>query len=298
MAVYLGVSGGIQLLRAADSAFYSTLDPGDVDSGSKRFSFDFPHSTFVTGDRITIQRLKADGSASGDPLDFVAASGWDDGIQHSGGSWYVHVDPVGGIKLYATWAAALSGTDQNAITLLMPAASYRIEVKASNSTFRYLGQVTELALDIGRDVIDVDELGAAFATRVSGLIEGKGAIDCLWDWRQGDCGAMTNAEQAQYVHQLIIRQQLGSEFKARVYLKNSGVQPITNYLPKGIASARVFYDFTGLMTNVGMAFEPSEPVRSKIEFVTTGEVRLRTELHDGDRLLLEDGGWLDHLDAE
>jgi hypothetical protein len=38
----------------------------------------------------------------------------------------------------------------------------------------------------------------------------------------------------------------------------------------------VWYEFDALVTNVGIAFEPTQPVKTTVQFVTTGEIRLRT----------------------
>ena len=99
MAVYLGSAGIIELTRTADRSFRSTMDPGDVNPSERRFSFDFPNGTFLTGDRLALRRVNADGTSSAQLLDFVAPSGWGDGQQHSDGTWYVHVDALGGIRL-------------------------------------------------------------------------------------------------------------------------------------------------------------------------------------------------------
>lgn len=134
MAVYLGSAGAVSLARVAEGTFYSVMDPGDVSVGENRFSFDFPNGTFITGDRLKIARLNADLSPSTQLLDFVDPSAWGDGQRHSDGSWYVHVDALGGLMLYHSWADALEGSPTKALVLTVPASSYKIGVGLESSS--------------------------------------------------------------------------------------------------------------------------------------------------------------------
>jgi hypothetical protein len=291
MAVYLGNGGLIQLQRSGLGEFRSELNVGDVDPATKRFSFDFPNGTFVTGDRIRLQRVAADGSSTTQPLDFVAASGWEDGLQHADGEWFVHVDAVGGLRLFKTWDAALQNKTPAAITLQAPSGSYPITASmASGAPARCLGEVTSYELSTNRSAVDVTSLGDAFQQQVSGLISGGGSLDCFWDWQASDCsvrGITADVELAHYAHQLVLRQQLGSQFRGVFFLKRSGVTPITDELDAISTKAALFYAVDCLITNVGMAFEADQPIRSKISFVTTGEIQLLYTVPN-DYLLQED----------
>jgi hypothetical protein len=40
----------------------------------------------------------------------------------------------------------------------------------------------------------------------------------------------------------------------------------------------VYYEFNALVTNVAIAFEATQPVRTTVDFVTTGEIKLRTRM--------------------
>lgn len=291
MAVYLGNAGLIQLQRVGSGAFHTQLDAGDVDPSAKRFSFDFPDGTFVTGDRITLRRLEADGSISAQPLDFVAASGWEDSQQHPDGAWFVNVDPVGGVRLFKAWADALRGDSADAVALQAPSGSYRVVASITDgSSSRCLGEVITYELTTERNALDVTSLGDAFQQQVSGLISGGGSIECFWDWHLSQCsnrGLTADVELANYLHQLVLRQQLGSAFRGVFFLKSSGAEPITEDLDQVATKASLFYAVDCLITEVGMAFEAGEPVRSKINFVTTGEIQLLYTVPD-DYLLQED----------
>jgi hypothetical protein len=307
VAIYLGSAGIVQLTRVGDGAFRSEMDPGDVNISERRFSFDFPNGTFLTGDRLSLRRIEADGTPSGQPLDFVVASGWGDGIQHPDGTWYVNVDALGGLRLYRSWSDALAGEANKAVQLQVPAGSYPFLAELEGGASHCLGQIAEFSLSTDRVTADVTGLGDAFARQWSGLISGSGEIRCFWDWRPSRCGGVdASQETAQYFHQLVLRQQLGSEFKAELIIKRDGAEPLDDALP-GIASrTALFYAITAVVTNVGMAFEPGEPLQSTIQFVTTGEIALRYELpsaylllqEDGDKLFLEEGSGFVALEAD
>jgi hypothetical protein len=307
MAVYLGSAGIIELTRTAEGVFRSTMDAGDVNIVERRFSFDFPNGTFLTGDRLSLRRINTDGTPSAQPLDFVAANGWGDGQQHSDGTWYVHVDALGGIRLYQDWGAALAGSSGAAIVLQAPASSYPFTAELVNSSAHCLGQIAEFSVSTERDTADVTSLGDAFQQQWSGLISGSGEIRCFWDWRPSECGGVDGSQEtAQYFHQLILRQQLGSEFKANLIIKRDGTTPLDDTLPSLASRTALFYAVTGVVTNVGLAFSPGEPLQSTIQFVTTGEIALRYELpsaylllqEDGDKLSLQDGAGFVALEAD
>jgi hypothetical protein len=286
MAVYLGSAGIIQLTRTSLEAFRSTMDPGDVDVAARRFSFDFPSGTFVTGDRLSIARVNADGTLSNQPLDFV-------GTTFPDGLWFVHVDPLGGIRLYTTWADALDGSLVKAVVLQVPASTYDIAVKLEDGVPHCLGQIASYTVSTERAAMDVTSLGDAFVEQVSGLISGGGNIRCFWDWRPSVCGgAGTEQEMPNYLHQLILRQQLGSEFKASLFIKQDGASPINDELPQLASRTALFYEVTGLITSVGLSFESAEALQSEIEFVTTGEIALRYQQPAANLILQEDRGRL------
>lgn len=296
MAVYLGSSGYVTLQRAAEGQFYSELDAGDVNPGTSRFSFDFPQGTFITGDKLAIRRLDAGGGLSTSPLDFVDGSGWDIGAAQPDGAWYVHVDPIGGIRLYRTWADSLTGSQAKAIQLHAPSATYPISVAVDSQDSRCLAQIQEYTLSTERASLDVTSLGDTFAQNISGLISGSGTLNCLWDWAPALCRE-SGVEYVQYLHQLILRQQVGSEFKAELVLKRRNEQPLDADLDARSSGVALMYVVTGVVTAVGLSVTPDEPLESTIDFVTTGDIQMRYDVPSGDlilqenadRIFLEDG---------
>jgi len=286
MAVYLGTSGLIQLSRVGEGSFFSTMDPGDVDPTEKRFSFDFPNGTFITGDRLTIKRVNANGTPSSLPLDFVAGHGYSDG------TWYVNVDPIGGLRLYSTWADSLSGRKGAALALATPAGSYQIRVDLVDTKPHCFGQVLDYTLSTQRDNVDVTSLGDAFAERFSTLISGSGQMTAYWDWLPAACDTGEEVELAQYFHQLILRQQLGSEFKADFYVKRAGAEPIGSTLSSFAAGTSIYYSVSAVVTGVSIGFSPAAPVQSVIQFATTGPIQMLYGIPSAYLLLQESGSFI------
>lgn len=283
MAVYLGNSGLVSIQRTGASTYTSTLDPADVNVAQKRFSFDFPNDTFITGDYLQITRV------GGGNLDFVDAAGFTPPGVTSTGAWYVSVDAVGGLRLFKTWGAALRGDIDDAVVLATPSGSYSITVAVANAGYRTLGEVVSYELSNQRTALDASVLGDEFVSQVSGLISGSGQITCFWDF-----GEHGDLEAAQYIHHLILRQQLGSNFSAALTLKRVNEGAAT-----GAAStdnSLLFYLIDGLITNVGISFEATTAVQSTIDFVTTGQIQLRYSTGGsiaGSLLLQEDDSALD-----
>lgn len=284
MAIYLGNSGLVSIQRSGGTSYSSTMDPGDVNVAQKRFSFDFPNNTFITGDYLQITRI------GGGNIDFVAADGFTPSGQAPTGAWYANVDPLGGIRLFKTFREAVNGDTSNAVTLLTPSTSYEITVSVAEAGYKTLGEVTSYEISTERTALDVTALGEAFASQTSGLISGSGQITCFWDF-----GDRNDTEVAQYIHELILRQQLGSNFQAVLGLKRSGERSVSAGADDSDAT-QLFYLVDAIVTNVGISFAASDAIESQIEFVTTGEIKLRTSVGAsiaGSLLLQEDSNAID-----
>jgi len=256
MSIYLGYTGSVELTRSSiDESFTSVVNPSDVSAARDCFSFDFAEGMLLTGDQLEI--TATDNGA----LDFVT------GRTYSSGKWYINVDQVGGIRLYSSFSNAVAGGSTGRVDLSAPSRNIPIRIQVANSIGRLMAKVTNYELNTSRDAVDVTEIGDEFKRQYGTLISGSGSIQCFFDYTNTSyTGALTDPELAVYMHQLIIRQQLGSEFKAKLYLVTRGTG--------ADADDEVWYEFNALITNVAMAFDPAEPVRSTIQFVTTGEIKL------------------------
>ena len=261
MGVFLGCSGAVELTRSSlDEVFISDVNPSDVNATRNHFSFDFPVGQLLTGDQLEIK------ATDGGLLDFVV--GW----SYPDGKWYIHVDEVGSIRLYQEFTDAVDGEGQGRVDLQPPSRDIPVEVRVHNAVPRMLGEVTDFELNTSRDAVDVSELGEEFRRQHDTLISGSGVLNCFFDYNHEFCGkervsAGFEPELAVYMHQLILRQQLGSGFHAKLYLINRGAGHDSD--------DEVWYEFDALITNVGVAFSPGAPVKSQIQFVTTGAIKLR-----------------------
>lgn len=273
MAVLLGCEGSIELRRSSqDEHFDGEVVPSDVSVTKGRFSFNFPEGMLMTGDQVEIKSL------DGSNLSFIDPSGWNIPGSYPDGIWFVHLDEAGGIKLYNKFDDAIAGEANGRVTLLAPGAKQAIEVRVVNNFDRIVGQITDFELNTSRDAVDVSELGDEFRQQYSTMISGNGQLTCFFDYERRMCDNLSSFQAGQvempvYMNQLLLRTQLGSGFWAKVTLVGRGDKP------GGRAEDfddEVWYEFDGLVTNVGMSFEPTQPIRSTVQFVTTGEIKLRT----------------------
>lgn len=272
MGVYLGNAGHVELARdSLNTPLSSLLDPGDVNESRRRFSFDFPSGSIITGDSLEIR------TEDGSNLELVAGHNFPDG------RWYCHVDPAGGIRLYARYDDALNGELDRALELVAPTTTKRILVRTHGDVNRCLANVISYEITTTRETVDLTSLGEEHRRFfASGLISGQGALTCFWSYKSSLCdpsGFSKRDEYPQYLSQLVIRARQGASFKGRFYLNTE------------VANAFLWYEAECIVTNVAMTFEATQALRSQIQFVTTGPIELRMGTPPG-YLLQEDGSLL------
>ena len=287
MTVFLGNSGRVRLRRSTpERTFTSTVDPGDVNVTKKRFSFDFPQEMLLTGDRLQIK------STNGADLAFIDGSGWDGGSQLPDGAWFINVDDLGGISLYDTFANALNGQSSGKITLAAITTAIPIEVKSVQAEYNILGLVRSFELNNDREVVDVTALSDEFRKNESGLISGSGSVSCEFHYDPDAAGLTVDTDVPSYLHELILRQKLGAEFDAELYIVEQGENAeATNDF--------FFFEFKGIVTNAAIGLGTGELTVSNFNFVTTGAITPKLGLgiisnyvlkEDTDRILLEQPG--------
>jgi len=268
MTVYLGTYGTIELQRQSATPFFQfELKSDDVDITKKRFSFHkLQHGDLVTGDKI---KITADSS-----LGLISGS------TEKSTEKYIHVDTVDGIRLYDTFAKAVNGTQADAETLTKPLSNLSVKVEILNDA-RIIAQVKSFELNTERETVDTTTLSDDFRNRISTLISGSGRISAFWEYT-GD----TTREVPNYILQLVLRTKVGSNFKARFFLK------VDDYNPSGVsarANDLVFYDIEGMLTSAAVQFAPDNVVEIAADFVTTGAIQLRMVTEPPVKLLNEDG---------
>lgn len=276
MSVYLGNYGQVELRRVSDaSQKASVVNPGDVNVARRRFSFDFDTGFLNSGDQLELT------TTNGVPLAFIDPSGWAVNQRQTSGSWYVHVDELGGLRLYSTFDESLSGLVADAVPLTAISNDIPITAKIVNAVPNILAQTTYFELSTNREVADTTGLGEEFRSQHSGLISGSGSFRAFWEYLpQG-----SRRESAHYLLQLAVRTEVGSKFTARLYLKYGPADG-----PASSDNDQLWYDIEGVITQAGVNFSTDNVVEITADFITTGPIRLLTRTFNLSKVLQENNG--------
>ena len=266
MTVYLGNAGNIELTRDSGQSIAGTITPSNVNAYIDRFSFNFSSGAFVTGDFVEF--------SSASTLSFI--SGW----AYTKGNFFVNVDQIGGLRLYNTYSAAVAGTLNNRIALAAPGADIAVSCKILNSVPRVLGQIVKFELSTDREAVDTTGLGDEFRNQYSTLITGSGSIECIFEY-----AVAGQVEVAVYLHNLLLRQQFGSDFKANLYILSEGQAQGVNAVDDSI-----WYEISGVMTQAAISCVAGDIISSTFTFVTTGEIKLQVQTVTFNDLLLNSAG--------
>ena len=278
MAIYFGSTGFIELKRdALNSQIGTSLDPADVNTTKKRFSVENINGSLITGDQVEIETV------DGNNLELLSGHSFPDLRK------YIHIDDMGGIRLYNTFASALAGETTDALTLTTPSSTKNILIRTRNTRFSPLAKITEFEITTTRDTVDVTNLGEEFRRQYeNGLISGQGTIQTIWQHRnfQNDTADFASPEFPVYLSQLLVRMQQGADFEGRFYVYHDPTQTINS----------VWYQSMCVVTNVAVNVPASGLVEARIEFITNGEIRLHNGvppsfllLESSDKILQEDG---------
>lgn len=268
MSVYIGNFGEVELKREfSNSDLQSTVNASDVNVTDKRFSFDFEYGQLLTGDQVQIT------STDGTALDFI------DSYTDTSVNKFIHVDDLGGVRLYDSFANAVNGGATNATALASPANDLPIRVELQNTSYRVLGRVQSYELNTQRETVDVTVLSDEFRNRISTIMSGSGRMSLEWEYT-GD----TAKELPHYLLELLLRTRVGSAFSARFYVKTSG------YNPGGYTNASddsIWYDLSGVLTACAISFASGVKVQVTADFITTGKIEIRMDLDPADTLVQE-----------
>ena len=280
MSIYLGSIGEVELKRLSlEGGKESIVNPSDVNTTKNRFSFDFDEGYLITGDLIEIT------ATDGTDLDFVASSGWANNTVQSSGNWYVFVDELGGIKLYSTFSGSLDGGTDDQIALATITRDIPINVTVRDRDSRLLAAVTGYELNTDRETVDITALSEEHRQQYSSLISGNGSLTAHWDYVNNQ-----SYEPAHYLMQLVLRTEIGSSFHGKFYIKKfNGIAQSGSFTPDQ-ANDELWWEFDALVTSSAVDFTPDSVIISRIDFVTTGPVRLRARTQQKRYLLQEDSG--------
>ncbi|BAQ93461.1 phage major tail protein 2 [uncultured Mediterranean phage uvMED] len=278
MSIYLGTHGKVELQRKFDGEIRSSINPSDINVTAKRFSFDFGHGQLLTGDQIEIFTAETSG------LTFI------NGYSANSIKKFIYVDELDGIRLYDSFAHAVNGGSTNATALATPSGTIEIRVIVENAIDRLLAQVSSFEINTQRESVDTTVLSDDFRKRFDSVISGSGQFSAFWEYT-GD----TANELPHYLLELALRTRVGSNFSARLYLKDSG------HNPSGVAARSddsIWYEVEGLISAAAVQFSPDSVVQITADFVTTGPIQIRMNLSTpsvlkqeaGDDLLLDQDG--------
>lgn len=281
MSVILGSEGYVHLQRFyGQPALNASVGISNVAATRDSFVFNWGdplvRNPFITGDKV---RIDAQG---GDVLEWITGT-------PPGGTWFVNVDQLGGIRLYPTFKQAVQGEDSGLVNIVTPSKTVQVRCGVEDATANPLGAVRSYELNTSRDMVDTTALGDEFKNTFGTLISGSGKLTCFFDYQARMCDPMLPCDDTEvsiYYHQLILRAQLGSQFRGIFVVVAEGNKPF------GDASDTddvVFYDVMASVSNVGIAVEPTQPLMSSIDFVTTGEIKLRVATKKDIGYLLQQG---------
>lgn len=285
MAIWSGYGGGMRLQRASAGPVYVWVEPGDVDVSARRMSVDRAISSLITGDRVAVALVDEKGALLSDELPFMAAGAWSDNTRYSDGQWFVSVDAIGGIRFYDGWSGALKGTAANAAPLLAVTSRCRIRVTLISDEERCLAQTQSWDLNTNREVANITPLGEAFEKNMSTLVSGSGSLDCLFTAGRDACETVVEHEKSIYLHRLVLRQEVGTEFVGVFLLKRTG--NVVADLNSEYDKQELFYLCNCVITGVASTVDVDDIIHSRVEFVTTDEIRL---LYDYPKVYLAQEG--------
>ena len=254
MGIYLGNAGAIRLRRMFGYKVTENITTSKVNTTTNTLDLSSPETAFVTGDKVTLTRDSGN-------LDFiVGASGTE--------TYYVHVNTLQGLRFFTSWADALTNADADAQTLQAPTGTYEITLEKVDQNEKALGQISSFEVSTSRDTEQVASLSESFTRNVSTLISGSGNVTCFWNYDS----SVSLEEQANFFHNLILSQDVQSEFTAALIIKSSDAAAVDGEYVSD--DREFFYLVNALVTNVALSFEAADVVRSQIDFVTTGEIKL------------------------
>ena len=280
MTFYLGNYGNIRLRRGTDpvlGSISSDVEPDDISLVLNRVGFEKASENLLTGDRADLTTTDSRG------LVFIPASNWSINQIQDTFSCFVHVNEVGGLRLFPTFGDAVNNTRSNEITLQSFSGSpLNLRLTIRDVKYSLLGCVSQFEFNANRDAIDVTSLSDKYKRQYdAGLLSGSGRIECAFNYET------TGVEEAPLLLlQIIQRLDIGCAFDLALYLTDKAVDPTLQNL---------FYLLTAVPTNTGISLRSGDIITCTIDFVTTGETRLIFGVpsdyllkEDDDRIKVED----------
>ena len=285
MTFFVGYTGAIKLRRGGESTFIASISPNDVNTLLNRFSFDGSDDNLITGDLLEISTEDPRG------LLFLPSAFWDvPGLEVADDARaYANINAAGGIRLFPTFNDAVNNERSNEYSLTQfSGESLEVTIGIKDTKYNTLGSVTSFEINTDRAAMETTSLSDQFKQQYSaGLLSGNGSIECMFSYE-----SMANQEVPLFLLQVINRLGVGSEFGA--LLSISSVEESPSFREE------VYYDIQAVVTRAGVTVAADALVSCSIDFVTTGEFKLRVGVppeyilkEDNDAIYLEQS--LDYL---
>jgi hypothetical protein len=290
MTFFVGHTGAIKLQRGGENTFTTSVSPSDVNTSLNRFSFEGSDDNLITGDLVEISTEDPRG------LLFMPSTFWNIPGPGVGGyiiadniRAYVNVNRVGGIRLFEDFNDAINNERAGEYALAeFYGEPIEITVGVRDTRYNTLGSVTSFEINTDRAAMETTSLSDKFKQQYSaGLLSGNGSIECLFSYETVD-----NQEVPLFLLQVINRLDVGSNFKALLSL--SSVEQSAAFREE------VYYDIEAVVTRAGVTVTADALVACSVDFVTTGEFKIRVGVppeyilkEDDDAIYLEQG--LDYL---
>ena len=257
-----GDNGCVQLRRRSGLTMTSEVRPEDINELINRFSFIGAEQNLIQGDRIEISTTDPRG------LVFLGPAFWEDGRVHHNAMLYAHINAMGGVRVFRSFADALNNDKHRAANVRhFDGAPIPLTVDIRDTGHHPLGGVTRFTFNTDRAAVETTSLGDLFTEQYSaGNITGSGTIDCLFEAKQQRCGTtgtIGDTELSMLLPQIILRTELGGQFDAILQLLDEG------------DGKPVFYEITAITTRTGLTVGTSGVIEVAMDFVTTGEFALR-----------------------
>lgn len=330
MTFFVGHTGAIKLQRGGENAFTAVISPDDINTALNRFSFDDSDRNIIAGDFLEISTEDPRGllfipaifwSTPAPDVDGYSEASWTNGASVGLSGWaddemsvssalppegydeyrmsayqvqdnvraHAHINQLGGIRLFESFDDAINNerADEYALAEFY-GEPLVVTISIRDTKYNTLGSVTSFEVNTDRAAMETTSLSDGFKQQYSaGLLSGNGSIECLFSY-----DAVPGQDTPLFLLQVINRINIGSAFKALLSL--SSVER------SSVFREEIFYEIEAVVTRAGVTVTSDALVACSIDFVTTGEFKLRIGIppeyilkEDDDAIYLEQS--LDYL---
>jgi hypothetical protein len=258
MTYFLGNVGNVRLRRNNEVVLTAEIKDADVTVSLNRVGFDGSTENLLTGDKVTISTEDTRG------LLFFTVGSWVDGegVEQRSFSAFINVNAAGGLRFFPTFADAVNNNRAAEFQVKSFAGSpIFVTITVRDIAANVLGCVSNYEFNTDRESLDTTTLSDKFKRMYSaGLISGAGSIDCNFSYQTSGI-----RETPLLMLQLINRVDIGSQFDCLLSITDSESDPNV---------ANIYYEFGAMVTRSGIQVAASEIITCRIDFVTTGEIKL------------------------